>query len=411
MKKYHSFSITCKGAKHEKDVPCQDTSTHYPDNPGNIAIAVIADGHGSKRCFRSDIGSKIAVEITKNIIIALVNKTQEFISEMSILITLNNVVREIINKWFAAVIKDEEAHPLIDDQRLERVIQRYKERYINDVDYRCHVYGTTLLVTVMCENYWFGFQIGDGKCAVLYEDGSWDLPIPWDDKCEFNTTTSICDDNSLSSFRYWFGFNNTKESYVEYGYGVNGQEKDYVREILYRPIAIFIGSDGLDDSYPRVDNNKYIINFYRNRIVSLYEGGYDAFNEEIDGLVKRFANRESTDDVSIAGIIGDIRKVDISKMKKDSNIHEIGVAASEKRRDADEKKHVYEMIKKKIDIIKKNQKQLEEKITSFQSDELEKFKTKIEKQTNICDQIWADWEKVEEEAQALERLFGETIKE
>ena len=382
MEKFHSFAITHKGAKHERDVPCQDESTHYPEKPDTFAIAVVADGHGSTRCFRSDIGSKRAVEIAKNSVAAFIKKTPKLSNKMIALtierkevevseskIDLSNVVKEIIDKWFSAVTEHEEKYPLKDDPRLEGIVQKYKDRYINDVDYRCHAYGTTLIAAVMGGNYWFGFQVGDGKCVVLYEDGSWDLPIPWDDKCTFNTTTSICDDDSLSSFRYWFGFSNAKGTYKEYGYGVNGGEvKDYVREAQSRPLAIFIGSDGVEDSYPRVDNDKYIINFYRNRILSLAESGYDAFHEEIDGLAKRFADRESTDDVSIAGIIGDVSKVDVAKMKHDSEVHESSEMASVKRRDADEKKDALDTVQKRTDAVTANQWQLESRVTSIESE-------------------------------------------
>ena len=381
MEKYHPFSITHKGAKHEKDVPCQDASTHYPEYPDTVAIAIVADGHGSTRCFRSNIGSERAVEIAKNSVAAFVKKTPKLSNKMIALtierkevevseskIDLSNVVKEIIDKWFSAVTEHEKEHPLKDDPRFGGIVQKYKDRYINDVDYRCHAYGTTLMAAAMSENYWFGFQVGDGKCVVLYEDGSWDLPIPWDDKCTFNTTTSICDDDSLSGFRYWFGFNNAKGTYTEYGYGVNGEGKVYVREAQSRPLTIFIGSDGVEDSYPRIDNDKYVINFYRNRIVSLAESGYDVFNEEIDGLAKRFADRESTDDVSIAGIIGDVNKADVAKMKRDSKVHESGEMASVKRRDADEKKDALDTVQKRTDAVTANQRQLESRITSVESD-------------------------------------------
>gem|GEM_PF-2564328 len=367
MEKFHSFSITHKGSKHEGDVPCQDASAHL-DLDG-ATMAIVADGHGSTRCFRSDIGSNKAVEATKLCVADFLKKTKK-LNETDSRFDLSETVKQIINKWFVAVMRDEEEHPLKDDKRLEGIVQKYKDRYINDVDYRCHAYGTTLMVAVMGENYWFGFQVGDGKCVVLYEDGSWDLPIPWDDNCTFNTTTSICDDDSLSRFRYWFGFGNDKGTFAEYGYGVNGDGKDYIRENKSRPLAIFVGSDGVEDSYPRIDNDKYVINFYRNRIVSLSESGYDAFNEEIDGLAKRFADRESTDDVSIAGIVSDFvgKEAMIAKMKRDSAKHEAEIIYSEKRRDADEKKDALDTVQKRTDAITANQRKHESRVSSVENE-------------------------------------------
>jgi len=303
MDKYRSFSVTHEGAKHEAGVPCQDASAHS-DKIENAALAIVADGHGSLRCFRSDIGSEKVVDAAKKTIENFIESSVDIITDPEdFKAELNGMVRQIINKWFAAVMKDEESNPLQNDSRLELIPPKYKDRYINDIDYRCHAYGTTLTAAVITNGYWFGFQVGDGKCVVLYEDGSWGTPIPWDDRCTFNTTTSICDDDSLSSFRYWFGLGDGNGGYTEYGYGVEGQGKDYPPiKNTSRPLAIFVGSDGVEDSYPRVDNDKYVINFYRNRIVSLAESGFDAFTDEINGFAKRFADRESTDDVSIADI-------------------------------------------------------------------------------------------------------------
>jgi predicted nucleic acid-binding Zn-ribbon protein len=369
MKEFRSFSITHKGAKHDDSEACQDASG-FCDELDRIIIAV-ADGHGSKRCFRSDIGSARVIEAAITTITHFVGSNPHGITEADdFLPLLHNEVRQIINKWFIAVMNDEETHPLADDPRMMGVTQKYRDRYLNDSDYRCHAYGTTLMVAVMGKDpdYWFGFQVGDGKCVVLYEDGTWKLPIPWDDRCSFNTTTSICDDDSLAGFRYWFGFGDEVNGYREYGYGVAGQGKDYGPVATKsRPLAIFVASDGVEDSYPRIDNDKYVINFYRNRIVSLAEEGWDVFKEEIDGFSKRFADRESTDDVSVAVIVGDITvKADmIAAMKRESLIHETAESAAVKRRDANEKRDALTAVESRSQTVMKNLNQLEDKIAGI----------------------------------------------
>jgi septal ring factor EnvC (AmiA/AmiB activator) len=369
MDKFRSFSVTYKGAKHVGDENCQDASTHVPLD--NAVIAVVADGHGSARCFRSDIGSKAAVDATETTIKLWLQRLSESVTDFEdFKAELHAMVKQIINKWFLAVMKDEETTPLQTDPRLEAVTDKYKERYINNPDYRTHAYGTTLMTAVICENYWFAFQVGDGKCVVLYEDGVWKLPIPWDDRCSFNTTTSICDDDSLSSFRYWFGISDDEGGYAEYGYGVNGQNKDYDPNPIKatsRPLAIFVGSDGVEDSYPRVDNDKYVINFYRNRIVTLAESGLESFKEEIDGFAKRFADRESTDDVSVAGIVGDFtsKVVMIESMKLESVAHETGELVAIKHRDLDEKRVAFESVEKHTAAVTKTQTDIENKIQAL----------------------------------------------
>jgi serine/threonine protein phosphatase PrpC len=341
MSKYHSFSLPShKGAKHKGNEPCQDASSSSNSSSNNAKIVIVADGHGSSTCFRSDIGSQKAIDATKSTVKFFLKKLPRTITDPRYLeIQLSKMVKQIINKWLATVIEHEKDNPLQDDPRLQLIAEKYKERYLNKPDYRCHAYGTTLMVAVMSDNLWFGFQVGDGKCVALYEDGMWEMPIPWDSRCVFNMTTSICDDDSLSSFRYWFGIKATGGGYTEYGYDANGQ-LEYERTSS-RPLAIFIASDGVDDSYPIVNNDKYVKNFYRNRIVRLAENGFDSFKNEVNEFAKYFADRGSRDDVSIAGIvIKDFkgRENMVTQMKKESGLHEAKEMATAKRRDATEKR-------------------------------------------------------------------------
>jgi predicted nucleic acid-binding Zn-ribbon protein len=369
----------------DKEMPCQDASAHA-DSDG-VAMAIVADGHGSTRCFRSHVGSEKVVKIAENCFRSWLSShegidhdPENFKDE------LHGVIKQIINRWFAEVMEHESENPLSKDPKIETVEQKYKDRYTDadnptNIDYRCHAYGTTLMVTAITDTYWFAFQVGDGKCIVLYEDGTWALPIPWDDNCTFNTTTSICDDNSLEKFRYWFGWKNDDGNYEEFGRGVEGQGKDTVNKNAKRPLAIFIGTDGVEDSYPRVDNDKYVINFYRNRIVTLAKG-FTAFDEEIKGFAERFAERESTDDVSIAGIVGDFsdKSKMLIKMKQESANHDINEQLTVKRRDVEEKRDALALLNKqagtKFDREKELIKHIE--VLTEEISALEKRKTSIE---------------------------------
>ena len=57
------FNKSVRGASHiASEKPCQDYSISYDEY--GITIAVVCDGHGGNTYFRSDIGAKIAAEIT-----------------------------------------------------------------------------------------------------------------------------------------------------------------------------------------------------------------------------------------------------------------------------------------------------------------------------------------------------------
>jgi len=289
MRNYHSFSHSTCGASHKKsDLVCQDASLdNEKDNDERMSIAIVADGHGSPQYFRSNIGSEKATEVA-------LNGIREFINQNPVEPAsftdgdgeklLAGLARNIIATWFSEVEEDEKNHPLKNDEKINLIEDKYKNRYLNDPNrqYFYHVYGTTLIAVAITDNYWFGLHIGDGKCVVLFDDGNWEQPIPWDDKCFLNSTTSICDDDAISEFRFW------------YGPTAKGGPK---------PIAMFIGSDGVDDTYPIHDNEKYLKYLYRSIVLSFAKEGFESTSSQIKALIQKLAEQGSQDDVSIAGII------------------------------------------------------------------------------------------------------------
>ena len=70
-----SLNFSCQGESHIiTGKVCQDYSYSNVYENGN-ATAIVCDGHGGKRYFRSDIGAKIAVEVTEQ-------KVKAFIEEV-----------------------------------------------------------------------------------------------------------------------------------------------------------------------------------------------------------------------------------------------------------------------------------------------------------------------------------------
>ena len=57
------FHKSIKGASHiSSGKPCQDYSCSFHDQ--GVSIVVLCDGHGGSTYFRSDVGAKIAADIT-----------------------------------------------------------------------------------------------------------------------------------------------------------------------------------------------------------------------------------------------------------------------------------------------------------------------------------------------------------
>ncbi len=295
MFQYRSFSHKTIGASHKKnDKPCQDAAIHYSDE--NMAIAIIADGHGSPQYFRSDIGSRIATEVALNGIKEFIENNPEkpeiFVDKDRDYSNRNGqklfarLISNIISTWFEGISADEQAFPLAQDERLDTIEEKYRLKYLNDDNhqYFSHAYGTTVIAVAITEHYWFGFHIGDGRCEVLFANGEWEQPIPWDDRCFLNSTTSICDDDAFQRARVWYG----------------PTEKD-----SRLPVALFVNSDGIDDSYS-VDEDikqKQLANLYRSVVLTFTKEGFERTNAQLPTLIERFASGASQDDVSMAGII------------------------------------------------------------------------------------------------------------
>ncbi|MDR1135430.1 MAG: protein phosphatase 2C domain-containing protein [Clostridiales Family XIII bacterium] len=375
MGEFRSFSHSAKGVSHKKsELPCQDASLDSsgcitrqdaaPDNSadsakktdssGEMSIAVVADGHGSPQYFRSDRGSKIAVEVTlegiREFIRQNIGVPEVFVNGGGKKV-LDRLVRHVISSWFTRVAEDECADPISEDDKIASLEDKYKDRYLNDPNhqYFCHAYGTTLIAAAITRDYWFGFHIGDGKCEALYEDGVWKQPIPWDDKCFLNSTTSICDDNSINEFRYWLGFRRADGTFAEYSYGIDGQYKDGGEALSTRPIAVFIGTDGVDDTYPVYDNEKHLESLYRAVILSIAAtDDFENAKAQIFKLTERLAEQGSQDDVSIAGIVGVLKPELIGHISLQAEFDKENEKLIEVQKDAEAKKQAVQAAKTKF---------------------------------------------------------------
>lgn len=300
--KIFSFSATETGYNHIKAEPskvCEDASGFYDDD--QMHICVVADGHGSDNYPRTDRGSQFAVDAATEQIKAFVGKIynpnpenpEKSEKESNELIDkllhtkinethlLQYLSRNILMKWREFVEKDVEENPF-QESEMANVSEKYKKKYMpEDISERRaeKAYGCTLIAYVVTEKFAFGMQIGDGKCVVIDQNGSISEPIPWDENCQMNVTTSICDSDASDEFRFFV----TDE----------------------KPSAVFCGSDGIDDSYANVEE---MYALYRSILKIFVEHGIEVGKSEIKEYLPVLTKRGSGDDVSIA-LIMDIQRV------------------------------------------------------------------------------------------------------
>ena len=270
------FDCRCQGESHKAtDKPCQDYS--FSETTADYTIAIISDGHGGTRYYRSDVGSRLMAEVTARCLSEFVKGIPEATFSGKPYTTvgidekmpavLQQLFGAIVVGWRKAVMEHADHHPLTDDEQAIAVPQ-------NEHEWE-KTYGCTLIATIRTSSYWLAFQIGDGKCVALREDGSPYEPIPWDDRCFLNKTTSICDTDALSRFRCCYGGIDTA------------------------PVAIFLGSDGIDDSFGEEEN---LYNFYVQLAKGFSKDGHEASVKDLEQSLPILSKRGSQDDMSVAGI-------------------------------------------------------------------------------------------------------------
>lgn len=261
------------GTSHiQNNLDCEDYSASYADEL--VSIAVISDGHGDKNCFRSKTGAQIAcktaISLCKQFQIAteqIVDVEQCNFSEL-----LRSLENEIVDTWKSKVIQDAKQNPF-SEAELKQASEQAQASYRagNRIE---KAYGCTLILTVITQNYWYGIQIGDGKCVAAFDDGVFVEPIPTDEEnCCGNRSTSLCNSNAKDLFRHYYG--------------------------KQLPLATFVVSDGVEESFDQAG----LYNCFFSVAYWVKDSGLEVARQKIDELLPQISAGGSGDDVSISALI------------------------------------------------------------------------------------------------------------
>lgn len=298
-----SFHKSVPGNLHIlKNRPCEDYSISFSEENGKYHIAIVADGHGSAECFRSDFGSKTAVEVA-------LDTFKKFAADI---LEDPDLEKQFYDKLFS----DPRYKKTIIRQQTDAIIREWKRRveehYVNNPPTKeelqkaeiaenanlniPHIYGTTLIAVLWLPECVIVVHQGDGRCVVFYDDGTVDQPVPWDDRCIGTAVTSMCDADAESHIR----------SKV---LNLNDEKK---------AIACYLGSDGVEDAYRDTYDEKGlycmgdmggVYAFYKNLTCEIIEQGQHQIEPFLEQMLKvfsaegLFSRTGSGDDVSVAGIV------------------------------------------------------------------------------------------------------------
>lgn len=294
-----SFEMICasvQGASHiRKNIPCEDYGMKYENE--HCKIFVLGDGHGDTNCPRSSIGSEYVCktaleclcEFEKNI--RECSWTEKLFDPKEAESLVRQLIRSIVGKWSEKVSEEYSSHPLSEEE-ISGLSEEYALKYKSGQRIG-HIYGTTLIAGLQTDRYLMLIHQGDGRCVAFNKNGDPSQPVPWDEKCMANITTSVCDNDAVSRCRY------------------------NVIDLSENPvIACFSGSDGVEDSFSSFDS---MYSFYRMLIKRICEEGTAATEKYLMEYLPEFSAKGSADDTTICGIIDiEAAKEKLEKLSLDS---------------------------------------------------------------------------------------------
>lgn len=175
------------GSVHLRDnLPLQDAVLTWGD--GRQAVAAVADGHGHKAHFRSDIGSALAA-------VSAVEELRRVVGELTDPEAAGDLVTaaaaSIVDTWETKVRHHIEANPydMSDEQQAAAAADPLRP------------YGTTLLAAAVSGDLLVVLQIGDGDAVVVTDQGEALRAVADDPDLDGLHTSSLCEPEPLRALR------------------------------------------------------------------------------------------------------------------------------------------------------------------------------------------------------------------
>ena len=194
-----------RGSSHLRSgLPNQDAAqcTVTPGPHGSVAVAVVSDGHGSARHFRSQIGSSLAVSTAAGTLQTFLRESTagnghaSFVPEQ-----VHELERKIVSDWLAAIYSDLGENPF-SEQELANLEKQDGPESRAEVEQSPELaYGATLLAAGATDQLLLFLQLGDGEILSVSATGATTRPLPPDDRLIANQTTSLCQPEAWKDFR------------------------------------------------------------------------------------------------------------------------------------------------------------------------------------------------------------------
>jgi Protein phosphatase 2C len=272
---WRAIGKTVRGASHIlTNLPNQDAINWWIGSPEGVPLIMsISDGHGSERYFRSNRGSRFAVQATTQVLKNFI----ESLPEPKDLAQVGQLAEELIPEailqaWENLVRADLTSQPFADEEFTRLIEKRGRAARDKAEQDPLVAYGATVLSVAATATFIIYLQLGDGDILCVDPSGKTTRPYPRDERLIGNETTSLCTLDP-ADFRLWVAPASHNE-----------------------PALIMLASDGYSNSYP--DEEKFL----RTGITYLKAArseGMDSVNASLDRTLEYTSSHGSGDDIAM----------------------------------------------------------------------------------------------------------------
>ncbi len=270
------------GRSHIKnDMPNQDSLLiKYYDE---AILFGVADGHGSRLCMYSDRGSEFALKALDDEFKKIKNNLYED-DKLNIKMLTKSFLNSVIESWkeyvlddYKNIIKDE-----LNDDDLYNILLKY---------------GTTLVFSILIDEYIFTYQLGDGNILFISNNNDVITPIDIKEENSFNNTLSMCNKGAIDKFSY--------KIYCD------------INETIS---LILISTDGYFNSFEtNADFEKVGID-----ILDIYKSeGIEYIKDNLNDWLKETSDNGSGDDTSVCVLIRNDIKNNNSENNESDELFEV----------------------------------------------------------------------------------------
>ena len=293
--KWRCLGESVRGASHVRSgLPNQDAIRWFPESGiGLPLILAVSDGHGSAKSFRSDRGSRFAVETAIKVIQEFFLSSQSSDINFSALkdAAQRLLPPRLVNEWRKAVNKDlglsendEEKltnKPNFTDEEKKILVDKDGEAAWQAVENNYFLaYGATVLAVLVTDSFIVYIQLGDGDILEVDSKGNTTRPLERDPNLIANETTSLCMNKAWNEFQ------------VHIKLYPQGTPKEI-------PALILVSTDGYSNSFSTDEGFFKIGQDYRQMFKSNLT---EEVRQKLEGFLQETSEKGSGDDITLGMI-------------------------------------------------------------------------------------------------------------